>query len=129
MKKHLITQAIIITGISLFTTACVSPRQTAKAGASVGRLIALPIGFAVAVLDEAGLQSLDIVEAKPRYDPKDSAVSKTGAAPSSIQPPAKTKTAEIRPTTRPLYTSDAADDLQTANIGVLSFIKQTLITI
>ncbi|MDE0859580.1 MAG: hypothetical protein OSA93_05435 [Akkermansiaceae bacterium] len=68
MKKHLITQAIVLTGISLFTTGCVSPRQTATAGAVVGRVIAIPLGFAFSTLNETGLQTVDIVEENPRYD-------------------------------------------------------------
>lgn len=68
MKKHLITQAIVLTGISLFTTGCVSPRQTATAGAALGRVIAIPLGFAFSALNETGLQTGDIVEENPRYD-------------------------------------------------------------
>ena len=83
MNKHFITQAILLTGISLFTTACVSPRQTATAGASVGRVIAVPIGFAASVLNEAGLQSGDIVAANPRYNTNGHSVSKTGDTPPS----------------------------------------------
>jgi hypothetical protein len=68
MKKLLITQAIVLTGISLITVGCVSPRQTATAGASLGRLIALPLGFTASALDETMNQTGDIVEANPRYD-------------------------------------------------------------
>ena len=68
MKKHLITQAIVLTGISLFKTGCVSPRHTATAGAALGRVIAIPLGFTVSALNEAGLQTGDILEENPRYD-------------------------------------------------------------
>jgi hypothetical protein len=68
MKKHLITQAIVITCISLFTVGCVSPRPTATAGASLGRLIALPLGFTASALDEVLKQTGDIAAANPRYD-------------------------------------------------------------
>ena len=83
MNKHLITQAIILTGICLLTTSCVTPRQTAKAGASVGRVIAVPLGFVASVLNETGHQSGDIVAANPRYDTDDNSVPKTGDTPPS----------------------------------------------
>ena len=68
MNKRIISQALLLAGISLFTTACVTPRQTATAGASVGRVIAVPVGFAASVLNETPLQTRDIVAASPRYD-------------------------------------------------------------
>ena len=78
MNKHIITQAILLTGISLITTACVTPRQTASAGATVGRAVAVPIGFAASLLIETGHQTGDIVAANPRYDTGDNSVSKMG---------------------------------------------------
>ncbi|PQJ27589.1 hypothetical protein [Rubritalea profundi] len=68
MKKLLITQAVALTSISLITVGCVPPRQTATAGASLGRLIALPLGFTASALDETMNQTGDIVKANPRYN-------------------------------------------------------------
>ncbi|PQJ27590.1 hypothetical protein [Rubritalea profundi] len=68
MMKHLITQAIVLICISLFTVGCGSPRPTATAGSWVGRGIAMPIGFTVAALDEVLKQTGDIAAANPRYD-------------------------------------------------------------
>lgn len=79
-KRYLLASGISAVAVML-ASGCASSKDTAMAGAWLGRQLGTPLGFTTTVLDETFLYAGDIAAANPRYEQ-----ARTMDAPAQQQP-------------------------------------------
>jgi len=68
MKNHIVARVTVLMTLAVLISGCITPRETAEAGAFAGRQVGGALGFVATTLDESVKYAEDVVRANPRYD-------------------------------------------------------------